>query len=250
MIGTTETLIFVLIVIPLEFIWGLFTMKLFERKGKSRRVGFVLGFLLGILGVIIALFIPGENTRSIEESTTAGTLYLNSPLYVAGVGALLTIIGSFLPWVSVTTVFGTISINGIDHDGKYTLVFGILSGLGVLQATRSPGKRAWGAAFFSLLTLAVGTIDLLDASARLTEASSDYAVGSVSIGLYLVVFGGFFGLASFRRIPNAPKNRSPKPVRNVQKPSRRQRGFAVIVGINSYRPNQPLCPHRFRLPVL
>lgn len=129
----------------------------------------------------------------------------NPALYVAGAGAALTILGSFLPWASVATIYGTMSVSGIDRDGMFTLVFGILMMLGVLLTLKKPGARAWGAGVLAVLTFFVGAIDLYDVSVRVSEFSSDLALGSVGIGLYMVIIGGALGLAAFGRNTPTPK---------------------------------------------
>lgn len=199
-----ETLLGLILLIS-AFSCGVFTMGIFARKGKPKVAGFALGFLLNLLGVIIALFVPSEDTEPVRESAITGTVQPNPAFYVAGAGALLVVLGSFLPWISVTTIFGTVSVNGIEADGQFTLVFGILSGLGILLVIQKPGKRAWGAASFALLTLVISIVDLFNASERLVDISSDYTVASIGIGLYLVVLGGFLGLAGFSRNSSAPR---------------------------------------------
>lgn len=42
------------------------------------------------------------------------------------VAAILVIIGSVMPWASVTTPFGTVSAAGTEGDGKLTLIAGLL----------------------------------------------------------------------------------------------------------------------------
>src|SRR5215207_130712 len=41
------------------------------------------------------------------------------------VGGGLVLVGSFMPWASVATAFGTISIAGTEGDGKITLAVGL-----------------------------------------------------------------------------------------------------------------------------
>lgn len=45
---------------------------------------------------------------------------------LATIAGLLLVVGAFLPWGRVSSVFGTISVNGIDGDGKFILAIGIV----------------------------------------------------------------------------------------------------------------------------
>lgn len=58
---------------------------------------------------------------------------------VMAVGGGLVLIGSFKPWATVTSIFGTVSVAGTQGDGKITLVFGlIIVVLAILELTGRP----------------------------------------------------------------------------------------------------------------
>jgi hypothetical protein len=58
------------------------------------------------------------------------------------IGGGLVLLGSFLPWATVATVFGTVSLNGIDGDGKITMVLGlVLVLIAVLELTGSSAEN-------------------------------------------------------------------------------------------------------------
>jgi hypothetical protein len=114
---------------------------------------------------------------------------------IAAVGGGLVLIGSFMPWASVATAFGTVSIAGTEGDGKITLVIGLVMVLlSVLELTGNvlivglPTRvlgliAAFGAA-------GVGSYDLVNVSNNLSSVSSEFARASIGIGLYAVVGGG------------------------------------------------------------
>ena len=61
------------------------------------------------------------------------------------VGGGLVLIGSFLPWATVTTVFGTISVAGTNGDGKITLGVGLAIVLvSILELTGGSVPRCSG----------------------------------------------------------------------------------------------------------
>jgi hypothetical protein len=48
---------------------------------------------------------------------------------VALIGGALVLVGSFLPWATVASGFGSASLSGTEGDGKITLVVGLLAAL-------------------------------------------------------------------------------------------------------------------------
>jgi hypothetical protein len=114
---------------------------------------------------------------------------------LAAVGGGLVLIGSFMPWASVATAFGTVSIAGTEGDGKITLFIGLVMVLlSVLELTGNvlvvglPTRvlaliAAFGAA-------GVGGYDLVNVSNNLSSVSSEFARASIGVGLYAVVGGG------------------------------------------------------------
>lgn len=98
--------------------------------------------------------------------------------------------GSFLPWATVTTVFGTASLNGSQGDGKITLVLSlIIVLLSVLELNGSSNTRV-GALVLALIAVGVGGYDFINVNSKLPEASSEFAQASIGVGLYAVVGGG------------------------------------------------------------
>lgn len=105
-------------------------------------------------------------------------------------GAGLAALGSLLPWASVTSIFGTISVNGTDGDGIITLVLAIVAG-GLVLARKAPVAALVLLAIVAL----VAVIDIADiAGAVDDEELGDFATVSVGFGLWLVALGAAAGL--------------------------------------------------------
>jgi len=51
------------VILVLALICGAITAKVFQGKGRSGGSGFALGFLLGIIGLIISLFLSDQNDK-------------------------------------------------------------------------------------------------------------------------------------------------------------------------------------------
>ena len=101
-------------------------------------------------------------------------------------GAL--VVGAFLPWVSVSTVFGTIDRSGIDAggDGLVTLICGVVAGLGFFVR-----EREWrvGALVASLIAAATGIYDMINVNDLVHDVDSRFVVADVGAGLWLTVVG-------------------------------------------------------------
>ena len=138
------------------------------------------------------------------------------PLHLVLGGAGLLILGSFLPWATVSVKIAGVeamsnTLHGLDGDGTLTLVLGI--GALVLTLLKNPPK----AKLFALIALIlaglaalIGVIDIF----RLTRNSDANAImaatgGSMSItpgiGLILVIIGGAAAaFGSWQRWKSAP----------------------------------------------
>lgn len=109
----------------------------------------------------------------------------------AGVlGALLVVVGSFMPWATVQSVFGSVSLAGTDGDGKLSLVSGLLLTAGAVLTGVYPVLwlrlcqivAAIVAAGFAGWELARITVEL-------DGQSSEYAMASPGSGLYVLLVG-------------------------------------------------------------
>lgn len=111
------------------------------------------------------------------------------------IGGVVVVIGSFLPWANAHTVFGTISVAGMEGDGKITALGGVLvAGLAAASATRSWLWLKLAGAVAALGLLVVAGYEYASVSSGLT--SDEYAVASVGNGLYVVLAGAFAALVA------------------------------------------------------
>jgi hypothetical protein len=122
------------------------------------------------------------------------------------VGGALVGVGSLLPWATVSSAFGSISVNGIEGDGVFTLILG--------GAITLLGFLAYGGAAPRMLTfllaiaaLGLGGFELINISSRLGDAGSEFVRASVGVGVYLIVAGALaavLGNVAARRAVIAP----------------------------------------------
>ena len=142
------------------------------------------------------------------------------PLHLVLGGAGLIILGAFLPWASVSINFAgqstSQSTNGIDGDGKITLMFGAAAL--VLTLLKNPGQTKLFA-LIALIASALATlIGLYDASQiggnseanSIMAAAGDAFKVSLGIGIYLTIIGGAAAtVGSWMRWKSAPTPQPP-----------------------------------------
>lgn len=137
---------------------------------------------------------------------------LGTPTIMILIGAGLTALGSFLPWLTATAPFvGTISTSGLDQggDGVITLVLGIvlaLTGFALLQRREPTRRLAWLTVAAGLGAAGVAAIDLLNVQVRAAMLKTDLELSqnmfadsvtiSAGMGLYAIMLGGFLALAA------------------------------------------------------
>jgi hypothetical protein len=116
---------------------------------------------------------------------------LSTGLIVGLAGALLMVVGAWLPWVSFT-LFGTsVSVKGIETDGKLTLILGALALLLFGQRyLHGPHRSPWGAIVLGGLGGAISSSSLASLISTLEELSQlGNTWGNIGIGLYLTLTG-------------------------------------------------------------
>jgi hypothetical protein len=105
-----------------------------------------------------------------------------------------------MPWASVATAFGTISIAGTEGDGKITLAIGLaMVLLSVLELTGNVMLVGLPSRTLGLITAfaaaGVGGYDIVKVSENLSSVSSEFARASIGVGLYAVVGGAVVAIA-------------------------------------------------------
>lgn len=98
--------------------------------------------------------------------------------------ALLALIGAVLPWATVDTFLGNLSVSGTDGDGQIVIGLAIVAGLAVAGSLLL--KRRWLAVLAAVLGIASAAITVYDWSelARLIEGAG---AGDVGVGSGLVL---------------------------------------------------------------
>jgi hypothetical protein len=97
------------------------------------------------------------------------------------------ILGSVLPWATVTTVFGTISLAGTEGDGIITLIGGVVAGLAVLIRRFRLACLAFG------LTAAIAVYDITNVNRSIGDIDSEFVRTSVGYGLWIIVAAAIVG---------------------------------------------------------
>jgi Protein of unknown function (DUF2510) len=142
--------------------------------------------------------------RPVPPPAAAATRSTSPAPWIIAVAGALAIVGSILPWATVRTGFGELSVSGTDGDGVITLVLGIaLVGLGLCGFTRARQILSGVSLLPALGVGAIALIDIVDVSNVADELGSDFAQVSIGSGLWvclaaavLALVGGIIGLAS------------------------------------------------------
>jgi hypothetical protein len=115
------------------------------------------------------------------------------PGLVIGAGALL-ILGSLLPWATVSSRFGSISVDGTSGDGKITLILGVVAlamGVVLLQRKISTGWLV-GTGVVFLAALGITIKDASDVSSVPNPVAELVGV-HVGFGLWLGMIASIVG---------------------------------------------------------
>jgi hypothetical protein len=132
----------------------------------------------------------------------AGVSVAGAAVLLGGIGV---VVGSFLPWITVSSAFTTVSRSGIDGggDGVITLVIGALIAVcGVFLATGRKAVAAWAAGLvLGLAAAGIGILDAADVQERIEGVGSAAAMASTGAGLYVVIVGGVLAALASVAVP-------------------------------------------------
>jgi len=107
-------------------------------------------------------------------------------------GAGLAIIGALLPWATVSSVFGTVSVTGTDGDGVIVLVVSaIIALLATLELTSRSGRELRiGSALLAALVGIVALVDYNNIADHVASTDLEgVGVATIGVGLYVVLLG-------------------------------------------------------------
>ena len=151
------------------------------------------------------------------------TLYL--------IGIVLVIIGSFMPWGSVASMFGNLSVSGMQGDGKIALGLGALI-LVIVLSTYKKKNEDQGALFNYLLGIILLFFISFDWS-TISGSSNEFAVSSVGMGIFSVFFGAILIiLGSFSFVGELNTHNFNK-LSDLTKEQKFKIGFMVIIALAS-----------------
>lgn len=105
-------------------------------------------------------------------------------------GAILIIAGSLMPWATVQSIFGTMSLNGTEGDGIITLLAGI--GLAAGAGATAAFQRLWLAIAQAITAGGVAALSLYEinhVTSSLDDAGNELARASAGSGLYVLLIG-------------------------------------------------------------
>ncbi len=118
------------------------------------------------------------------------------PGIVIGAGVLV-VLGSLLPWATVSSGIGSLSVDGTSGDGKLTLILGVIAlVMGVVLLQRGAGV-GWlvGTGVVFLVTLGVSIKDASDISSFGDQVTALVGV-HVGFGLWLCILGSIAGVVA------------------------------------------------------
>ncbi|MFT7602324.1 MAG: hypothetical protein ACI8TP_005292 [Acidimicrobiales bacterium] len=148
-----------------------------------------------------AQMLPSASASPIAPATPVSTdVGLLRTLGLVAIGGFaLAALGSLLPWATLNTGFGSISISGTSGDGVITLLSSFfLAGLTVIALVLGPVRKKWllgTAAGTGLLTL-LAMWELGNVSSNLGDVSNEFAQASTGVGLWVLLLGSLVAVTS------------------------------------------------------
>ena len=110
--------------------------------------------------------------------------------WVVVVAAVAVVVGSFLPWVKALTSAGSVTLNGISTDGRFTLLFSALALIaGLLAVLRNEIGWLFATAMVLLVSAVFSGLDL----ATLPHPATAFTSLNWSIGIWLCFAGSLVG---------------------------------------------------------
>lgn len=110
---------------------------------------------------------------------------------VTALGGALMVIGSFMPWITARTGFGSLDVAGTTGDGVFTLILGALIGLGAVVSLDRPasGLARGGIITAGMIGFLLGLFEWSNVNQRIADITTDVVAASVGPGIYLLLIG-------------------------------------------------------------
>lgn len=103
---------------------------------------------------------------------------------IALIACAVAVLGSFMPWVSAQTIFGTIDVAGTDGDGVITLILACVTAFLIYKGSK---KMLIVGFITSGLGVIVSLYNVINVSNKINQ--NDEMTASIGYGLYLCVIG-------------------------------------------------------------
>jgi len=131
------------------------------------------------------------STTSTEVLKREGGASSISPgTWIVIVGALAVVVGSFLPWVKAVTSTGSVTLNGMSTDGRFTLIF---SAVGLICGVLAVYSDKIGWLFATGMVLLVSAVFSGLDLATLPHPATAFTSLDWSIGIWLCFAGSLIG---------------------------------------------------------
>lgn len=139
------------------------------------------------------LIMSKNSSNGIYIPKSLQNLAIGQKLSLAGI--VITIFGSFLPWLSATILGAQFTVRGIDRDGKFTLLVAIMAGVPVILYWNKRGQITTAilglfVAGLALLYVIDPLIGVPQSQMSAQEQSMLRSAINIEIGLYVTVLGG------------------------------------------------------------
>lgn len=118
------------------------------------------------------------------------------PKLIAALGGALLVVGSLLPWATLSVGAITRSFVGTDGDGIITLVIGAVITLAGISGSDKPAARAsLIAAVLGLIGFFIMVYKILMLSSTVSDSNSALLHASLGIGLWVCALGSVFAFS-------------------------------------------------------
>jgi hypothetical protein len=127
-----------------------------------------------------------------EADLAGASMKRNQGALVALGCGVVAVIAAALPWVEADAGFVSASKNGLDGDGQFTAVLGLVVAVFAWLARAGRSRRDWFIVIASALITAIAIYDIADVN----SVQDDLGIIQVGIGLWLTAVAGALGVVT------------------------------------------------------
>jgi hypothetical protein len=118
-----------------------------------------------------------------------------TPRHLILVGAVGLVVGSLMPWATLSVAFASLTVNGTEGDGQITVIVGVLVAILALTRSGTAGTIIIGIAGFVGAGTAIHDMVNLTSSFAAATRESSFIHGSIGPGLWITLLGAVVVLA-------------------------------------------------------